>query len=357
LDFQRLRDERVNFGNDGGAPTGPRSLDQVEQVTEFGPFVQSSLELSRALAVTAGARYDRVSFRVRDRLVSETNPDDSGDRVMEAVSGSLGASVLINEGLSVYANVGSTFETPTTTELANQPDTAGGFNAALEPQRAWSTELGVRGLTGALGENAGGFSLSWSVAAFRIDVRDLLVSFEVPGSPQRRFFRNAGRARHLGLEAATAARLGDWVDLQVAWTYSRFRYVDFAVPTVDAGLRRLDGQALPGIPEHWVRLMGRVRPAFLTGAWAELEQTYSSEYGVDDTAAVRAPAWTVTNLRAGWDGWVGDVRVSPFFGINNLFNRHYVGSVVINAARGRYFEPAPGRNAYVGVTIQAGRQH
>jgi len=51
---------------------------------------------------------------------------------------------------------------------------------------------------------------------------------------------------------------------------------------------------------------------------------------------------------------VGSVRVRPFLGFNNVFNRPYVGSVVINAARGRYFEPAPGRNMYLGFSLGAG---
>jgi iron complex outermembrane receptor protein len=49
------------------------------------------------------------------------------------------------------------------------------------------------------------------------------------------------------------------------------------------------------------------------------------------------------------------MRLAPFIGINNAFNHQYVSSVVINAARGRYYEPAPGRNAYLGISIGAGR--
>jgi iron complex outermembrane receptor protein len=47
--------------------------------------------------------------------------------------------------------------------------------------------------------------------------------------------------------------------------------------------------------------------------------------------------------------------VRPFLGVQNALDREYVGSVVINAAGGRYYEPAPGRNAYVGVALSGGR--
>jgi iron complex outermembrane receptor protein len=351
FDFQRLDDERVNYPNSGGSPDGVRTLHQRERVTEIGPFLQSSLELSAGAVLAAGLRYDRVAFHVEDLLITPTNPDDSGERIMDAVTGSLGAS-LTTGAVTLYGNLGSSFETPTTTELANRPDTAGGFNAGLEPQRAWSAEVGLRG--GGHGGN-GGTVVTWNVAAFAMDVRDMLVSFEVPGSPQRRFFRNAGRARHLGVETGIAARVGSSVDLHVAWTASRFRYVDFSVPGGSTGSYQLNGRPIPGIPEHWVRLIARARPGFLPRAWLELEQAYSASYLVDDTLATRAPSWTATHLRVGWEGRVGRTQLQPFVGINNLFDKEYVGSVVINAARGRYYEPAPGRNVYFGMSVEAGR--
>jgi iron complex outermembrane receptor protein len=75
---------------------------------------------------------------------------------------------------------------------------------------------------------------------------------------------------------------------------------------------------------------------------------------VNDTLATATSPWWTSNLRLGWDGTVGSVHLSPFVGFNNLFNRAYVSSVVINAAQGRYYEPAPGRNMYVGFLLGAG---
>jgi outer membrane receptor for monomeric catechols len=41
-----------------------------------------------------------------------------------------------------YVNAATSFETPTTTELVNQPNSTGGFNTELNPQRAVTLELG-----------------------------------------------------------------------------------------------------------------------------------------------------------------------------------------------------------------------
>ncbi|MGH7615508.1 MAG: TonB-dependent receptor family protein [Gemmatimonadales bacterium] len=347
LDFQRQKDDRLNLGNNAGAPdTSVRTLDQLEHVTEIGPFLQSVLEVTPRVTVTTGVRYDRVAFDVHDRLVSGTNPDDSGDRVMHAVSGSFGIALNPSEQVTVYTNVGSSFETPTTTELANRPNGAGGFNDSLGPQRAWSYEVGMRGALDG--------RLKWSVALYQADVRDELISYEVPGVPQRRFFRNAGTARHRGIEFGADARLAPGVSVMAAWTYSDFRYRQYRFVT-SATTFVLDGRALPGIPNHSLHLNLRARPAAARGGWIEVETMHSSSYLVDDTLATRTTPWWRTSVRLGWEGTAGTVRMSPFVGFNNLFNRHYVGSVVINAARGRYYEPAPGRNLYVGFSLGAER--
>jgi len=338
-DAQRQRDDRLNFGNAGGAPDTMRALDQLERVTEFGPFVQSVLEVSPRVTLTTGLRYDRVAFRVDDRLISGTNPDDSGERLMDALSASVGVAVNPSEDVTIYANTGSSFETPTTTELGNRPSGAGGFNDSLGPQRAWSYEVGARGA-------------AWSVALFQANVRDELISYEVPGVPQRRFFRNAGSARHRGIELGATVRFTATSSAIVSWTYSDFRYVSYQfTPAAGGPVFVLDGRELPGIPRHNLRLALRARPAWGRGAWSEVETMYASSYFVDDTLQARTTPWWHTNLRLGWEGTLGTVRLSPFVAVNNAFNRHYVGSVVINAARGRYYEPAPGRHLHLGTTI------
>lgn len=342
LDFQRQRDDRLNFGNQAGQPDTVRQLDQLERVTEVGPFVQSALRLGPQTTLTAGARYDWVWFDARDRLVTPKNPDDSGRRLMRSASGFLGVAHSLREAATVYANVGTSFETPTTTELANRPDSAGGFNPALGPQRATSYEIGIRGELARRGR--------FSVAIYRADVRDELIAYQVPSSPGRVFFQNAGRSRHQGLELGADVGVVPGLRLTAAWTHSDFRYTGYA-----SSGRDLAGRAIPGIPAAWLHLLWQLRPATARGAWAEIEQTHSSSFLVDDTLDTRTDPWWTTNLRLGWDGEALGARLGPFVGLNNVFDRHYVGSVVINAAQGRYFEPAPGRNFYAGLLIGAGR--
>ena len=349
FDFQRQRDDRQNFNylntpGDSATRGTVRSVDQLEHVTEFGPFVQSALELSPQTTIMAGLRYDWVKFAVRDRLITGTNPDDSGERLMRALSGSLGIAVNPSRSATVYANVGSSFETPTTTELANSPSGVGGFNTGLKPQHAWNLELGARGSVDG--------RLTYGVALFQAEVRDALVPYEI--AAPRFFYRNAGSTRHRGVELSGDVSVVPGLSLGAVWTYSDFRFREYSF-TDTAGTHVLDGRPLAGIPDNWLHLTLRAHPAAFAGAWAEVQQTYSSGYLVSDVSNTLTSPWWSTNIRAGWDGKAGSMRLAPFIGINNAFNHQYVSSVVINAARGRFYEPAPGRNVYLGMSIGVGR--
>lgn len=351
FDFQRQRDNRKNFNflnapGDSARPDTTRTLDQLEHVTELGPFVQSALELSPRATVTAGLRYDWVKFAVTDHLITATNPDDSGDRLMRALSGTVGVALTPSSAATWYANVGSSFETPTTTELANSPSGAGGFNPALGPQRAWNYEVGTRGTRGS--------RLSYSVSLFQADVSGELIPYEI--AAPRFYYRNAGSARHRGVELSSGVRIASGVNVHVAWTYADYRYRGYSF-TTDSGTvtHVLDGRSIPGIPQHWLQLIARAAPAALRGVWAEVQQTYSSGFLVSDTLSVRASPWWATGVRVGFEGKLGGARFAPFVGINNAFNHLYVSSVVINAARDRYYEPAPRRNLYLGLSVGAGR--
>jgi iron complex outermembrane receptor protein len=76
---------------------------------------------------------------------------------------------------------------------------------------------------------------------------------------------------------------------------------------------------------------------------------------VDDVNSSNAAGWAIANVRAGGRISIGGVQLQPVVGVNNIFDRRYAGSIVINATGGRYYEPAPERSISVGVTVATGR--
>jgi iron complex outermembrane receptor protein len=333
------RDDRQNHVNVKGSP-GALALNQLEHVSVASGFTELVAPLGARADLLGALRYDRHRFSVRDRLATGTDPDDSGARAMDAWSPTLGVSVHPSTALTVYGNVATAFETPTTTELANRPDGAGGFNPELRPSRTTSYELGAKGRAAPW--------LRYEVAGYRARVRDELIPFEVAGAPGRQFYRNAGSATHRGVEAALDAAPARWLSARLAYTWTDARFRDYTV-----GAASFAGNRLPGVAPH--RLAGTLAVEGRWGAFAEVSGRYAAATPADDANTAASPGYAVWDLRAGWDGARrGWAHLTPVVGITNVFDRDYNAAVTINAFGRRYYEPGPGRSAYVGLRVAFG---
>lgn len=334
-DLQRMRDNRQNFVSDAGQRTPAVLLDQRELVTEFGPFAQVHWSPDQQLLFSAGARYDWVRFDVADHFLADG--DDSGAKTMAAASGNVGLSWTFNDRFIPYLNLSTSFETPTTTELVNKPDGTGGINPELGPQRAVNYEIGVRGRPDP--------RVTYSVALFLGRVKDAIVQQAEVGG--RAFFRNAGRTHNDGAEVGLSVSPTSGLTLNGAYTYSHYRFADYVL----ADGTVLNGNRLPGVPEHFWRL--GLRTSLPADFYFDADHTLSSSIVADDTNRLWVDAWGpgITNLRLGWSGQTGGMEVGPFVGVNNLWDRQYVASVTLNGVGGRVFEPAPRRVIYVGTEI------
>jgi iron complex outermembrane receptor protein len=332
-------DERLNFVNRQGQ-RADQVLDQRERVTSAAGFTQVAATLGRRLDLLAAVRYDRFRFAVQDQLITPSNPDDSGSRTLDALSPSLGASWALADALHLYGNVATAFETPTTTELANQPSGAGGFNPELEPQRTRSVEAGAKGWLGSLA--------AYQIAVYRARVRDALIPFRVPGQPDRDFFRNAGSAIHQGWEAGLALTPAPGIRGQLAYTQTNARFRKYTV-----GANEYGGNRIPGVAPR--RLDALLSLALGRSGYLELEGRYASETPVNDANSAASPAYRLADARIGADDLrIGRMAIAPFVGISNLFDAEYNTAVAVNAFGGRFYEPGPGRALYAGARVRVG---
>lgn len=317
-----------------GEDRGIVTLDQRELVAGIGLYASDEVELSKQLLLTAGLRGDRVRFEVRDRLVKPGNPDDSGIRLLGAVSPIAGLVSRFAPSHSAYANLSAAFETPTATELGNRADGSGGINSDINPQRSRTVEAGVRGYSGSV--------LRYDAAVFHTIVRDELIPFEIANSSGRRFFRNAGRTLRRGAELGGDATVGP-AALLVSYSYSRFTFDSYAV-----GATSFAGNAIPGIPRHRLQAALRLQRR---GRFTVFETETTGSSFADDANAVRVPGHFVAHLRAGLTPSRGAQHFTLTAGVSNIFDDTYSASIVANAARARFFEPAPGRSLYVGASL------
>lgn len=330
IDVDRQDDDRQRFDNNDGI-LGAQTFDQNEQVDSTGIYVQAEYEFSDAWTLQAGLRYDELSYDVSDRFLADG--DDSGKRDFDEFSPSIGVNYKLANGVA-FASYSSGFETPTTTELAN-PDASGGFNPSLRPQTADNFEVGYK---------AGNADLYYEVSVFQIDLEGELIPFELAAFPDRNFYSNAGSSSRTGLETALSWRNQRGLGIDASFTWSDFEFDSF----IDDNGNDFSGNSLPGLPERFAYL--GIDYASDNGFSGLLEVVYSGDLYANNANSVEVSSYTVSNLRLSFDIGAGKWLLRTFAGVNNLFDEDYNNNIRINAFGSRFFEPAPGRHFYVGVT-------
>lgn len=350
-DLQLQNDLRRNFTNcndiprpiastatcpDVAAERGTLTLNQREIISSLGSYLREELQLGDRYVLTASARADAVRFRVKDRLISATNPDDSGRRVLDALSPMAGILARVSASHSAYANVSSAFETPTATELGNQPSGAAGINRDLKPQRSTTYEIGAKGLASS--------GLQYNASLFATTVRDELIPFDIPSGGGRRYFRNAGRTSRRGAELGLGAAIRA-LDLGAAYSYANYRFRDFTLNGVD-----FTGNRIPGIPRQTFQATAALRGPFAT---LVTEANFAGRMAVNDANSESSPGYALFNARIVTMATLGRSSAELVLGAQNLFNTRYVSSVSVNAAAGKFYEPGSQRSIYIGVTLLA----
>jgi len=349
VEAQFQNDLRLNYANcadsppltvstptcpDPSAQRGVVTLNQREVISSVGSYLRDELQLGERYSLTAAARADAVRFEVRDRLINGTNPDDSGHRLLGAVSPMVGLLARLSPLQSAYANISSAFETPTATELGNQPNGAAGINRDLQPQRSTTYELGLKGVSAT--------ALQYNAALFATTVHDELIPYDVPGGGGRRFFRNAGRTSRRGIELGGGATLGS-LELGGAYTYANYRFVDFTVDTAHYA-----GNRIPGIPRQTLQVTASHRSALGT---VVTEATLADRMLVNDANSESSPGYAIVNARLLTHAAMGLSGAEVTFGAQNIFDRKYISSVSVNAAGGKFYEPGSQRSLYIGVSL------
>jgi iron complex outermembrane receptor protein len=343
VDLQR--DERseieATFGTGQPLPGAMPFLDQSEDVTSKGVFLQGTLELPGGAVALAGLRYDSHDFTADDHVpVTAGSPDDSGSRDMNAFSPSVGFSVPAGETVNVFGSISTIFQTPTTSELSNQPNAAGGFNPNLDPMSGESFELGIRRRIGS--------GAAFEVTGYQTNLQNELVPFEVAGSEGVTYFRNAGASRHRGIEATVSVAPGSGtVRGDLTYTYINARFTDYNLDGDD-----LSDNRIPGVGPQ--RVQGALR--FSQGVWwTDVIGTYVDNVPVNDRNTTSAPSYFLVDLRVGLQELdLGGISVSPWVALSNALDKDYVASVAVNAFGGRFFEPGPDRSFQVGLRTRFG---
>ena len=345
MDYEQSTDDRRGYENFRGATLGVKgNLRRQEQdrVASFDQYAQAEWQGER-WTFSGGLRHSHLSFKVNDDYLG--NGDDSGNVSYDQTTPTLAAMYRLTDSVNVYASAARGFEAPTFNEMFYSGG-GGSFNLALKPSTSTHYETGLKAL---LGEHS-----RLDLALFQIKTNNELVVLSSIGG--RTTYQNAGPTMRRGLELALDSRWVNNFTSRLAYTLLDAKYDEsftftgappaFLVKTVNAGNR------LPGVAAQ--TLYGELawkHPA--SGFHAAVEGLARSKVQVEDTNTDQAaPGYAIANLRLGIDRKLGDVNVGGFFRLNNIFDKQYVGSVIVGDNNGRYYESAPGRNWLAGVSAR-----
>lgn len=335
LDYDRLEERRRGFVNDFGR-AGALRRDEDDTVWNLDPYAIGEWRFAPRWKLSVGVRHSSVRFSSADRFVTALNPDDSGAVRYSQTSPAGSLLYEVSPAVNAYLSAGRGFETPTFAELAYRPDGGPGLNFGLQPARSASYEAGVKAL---LGDD-------WraNAAVFRVDTEDDIVNGPQI-APGRNTFVNAARTRRDGVEVGVQGRLARALDAYLAWTWLDADFRDF----VQAGGASLAGNRLPGVPRQV--LYGELAWRHAASGFATvIEARYNASVYADDANTASASSYVLVNWRAGVERRHGPWRLGAFVRVENLTDREYVGSVIINAANGQFYEPSPTRNLVAGVS-------
>ena len=336
FDGDRMDEHRRGFVNDAGV-AGALKRDEDDRVGNSDIYAQVEWDVAAEWTISAGARRSRVHFESRDHYIAGANPDDSGSTTYTRTVPVAGVMFKPTQRLHLYANAGEGFETPTFAELAYRPGGATGLNFALQPSKSRHYEAGAKArLPGGVRMNA---------AVFRIDTEDEIVTNANAGG--RSDFKNASATRREGAELSMEARLPHGFEAYLAYTSLSARFTEpFTSGTPPVAVAA--GRRLPGVPGTVLQgeiVWRHAACGFHTG----LEFRHSSRVFVNEANTDAADAYNVANLRAGFEQRGARWRLREFARVDNVTDRRYAGSVIVAEARGRFFEPAPGRNYTLGL--------
>ncbi|HFE9761860.1 TPA: TonB-dependent receptor family protein [Acinetobacter baumannii] len=337
MDEDRKGFENFNLVN--GQPSygvkGNLRRDEDNTLWNIDPYLQASWQFLPTWRLDTGVRYSNVHYKSKDNYLS--NDDDSGKTDYDKVLPSVALSWQILPELMAYVSYAKGFETPTFTEMAYRPDGQSGFNFDLTASTSDTYETGLKSQN-----QLGDFTL----AVFQTKTKDDIVS--AGNSNGRSTFRNADKTLREGVEFAWNKKL--WRDLIATASYS---YLD---ATFDADIPALgniaqisSGNAIPGIAKNQAYASLAWQPSH--GLYGGVDVQYMDKVYVNDTNSDAAPSYSVTSANVGYAWVMGDWKVNSFARVDNLFDKKYAGSVIVNDGNSRYFEPADGRNWSAGLRV------
>lgn len=328
--YDWLGEDRKGYENFTGPSNAPTALgvqgklrrDERNKAWNLDPYVQASWDFADRWSWDAGLRYTNLYIDSSDHYL--LNGDDSGSVSYHKLLPVTGIHFAATPDLDLYATLGRGFESPTFNELSYRDNNLQGLNFELNPSVNTNLEFGAKAVT-AFG--------NINTSIFQTWTRDEIGVSKNSGG--RTTYKNIGNTKRQGFEFAWDKSFARHAFAQVAYTWMKAKV-------------NQDDTTIPGIAKHMLfGSVGWAQPEGWQGGaeWRFMDSIYATS-GND----AYAPAYSTTALYGGYKFKVDKWEVGTFARVDNLFDRNYIGSVVVNDQFKKFYEPAPGRNWTLSVS-------
>ena len=342
VDSNQNDDHRLAYNNTTGTQTGAAGQNYTMKARNLDIYLQGEWRPTADLALNAGLRPSTTSLSSISNLTSSVSP---GSHTYQATTGMASIKYYVQEATHVYLSLGSGFDTPTLNQVFYSPGYVNNNkvpnqgNINLEAARTHQVEIGMKSL---LAANA-----QASVAVFDASTTSELVIASSNGG--KTAFTNAPKTSRHGLELSAQVQLPYQFEASIAYTVLSAK-VKQSYPTSWAGVNTTvnSGNRIPGVPSQGLFSELVWRKADRSVEIAVEGRTVSS-IAVNDTNTAYSRAYNIVNLRAVARQESSDWTLSEFVRLDNVFDRTYVGSIIVNQANAQFYESAPARNWILGV--------
>jgi iron complex outermembrane recepter protein len=353
VNYDDLAEARKGYLNFIGSELGVQGAlrrDEANHVYDFDQYLQAQWDPAMRWRIVAGVRNSLVDVTSHGHL-AVLDAADSEVRY-SAVNPVAGVTFRATDAINFYGSYGKGFETPTLNDLAYRSvdGSLPGLNLGLKPARSDNYEAGIK---------AGNARVRANLAVFYIRTVDELAVLQ--NSSGRTVDQNIGETTRRGVELEADAAWAGGFSGRFAYTYIRAVVAQRYFTCVAAPCNPLTNPSGRPPANYLPVAAGNLLPAvaqnsvYLGLTWSysplnfstTLETQGRGKIYADDRNTDAAAGFWVANWRAGFEQQSRHWRFSEFAGVDNLANRAYVGSVIVNETNSRFFEPAPGRTAYV----------
>lgn len=324
IDVDYQRDARKRFDN-LKTSTGPLRLDQNEVFKSAGVFASYSLRKNK-LSVDVNMREEFIGIDLKDNFAEDGLQD--GSQSFFPWSGGVSGTYEIRGGLHVLAVLSTGFETPTLTEISNNAN-GPGF-ADITPARTFNKEIGLTFSKGLFHSR---------LNYFHIGSSNELLPYELPATPGRIYYKNAGASVRQGLEYQLDVKNESAFMVTLAGNFSQMEFQNASG----------EDKKIPGIPSSLHQL--RLTKTFLQKHTISANLKYQGLVYADDNNGVAIDPVYFSGINIGSEFSIGSVHFNPSAGWQYVLSDTYFSNIFINAAGGRYYEAGPKSNFFLQLKL------